>query len=70
VDTSLRYYTQTDISANLTKRTTPTLRLGYRMKNAVTLEIEGGVEKSRTESPTSLDDSRRTFYSLGYRWDF
>jgi hypothetical protein len=36
----------------------------------VTLEIEGGLENSDNRSPIAEDKTRRTYFSLGCRWDF
>jgi hypothetical protein len=47
----------------------PTLRVGY-LWNKVNVELEAGTEwTDRTGLPTN-DKTRRTFFSLGYRWNF
>jgi hypothetical protein len=67
---ALRYYHQTDeFDASLT-RFSPTLRLTYRVRDSVSLEVEGGYEVSDTDTVFATDETRRHYFSLGYRWDF
>ena len=69
-DLSLRYYQQTDNLGTELTRLTPIVRVGYRWRDKITLELEAGLEKGQTTSSTQTEDMTRTFYSLGYRWDF
>jgi len=73
-DLALRYYGQEDEAGTTLTRWSPSLRLGYRWRDQLTIEAEYGYEKTLTESttPTSniTDDSKRNYFSLGYRWDF
>jgi len=70
LDFAIRYYDQEDQSSTTLTRWNPTIRLGYRWRNSITLEVEYGLENTVTESTTTIDESRRNYYSLGYRWDF
>ena len=69
-DLSLRYYQQKDNLGTDLTRLTPIVRVGYRWRDKITLELEAGLEKGQTTSSTQTEDTTRTFYSLGYRWDF
>jgi hypothetical protein len=64
------WYQQTNDNGSALHRISPNLRLGYRWGRSVTLEIEGGLENSDNRSPIAEDKTRRTYFSLGYRWDF
>lgn len=70
LEPSIRYYQQNDNQNVSIKRLSPAVRLSYQWKNNITLETEAGVEKSKTSSSTSQDDTIRKYYSLGYRWDY
>ena len=77
IDLSLVYYTRksiTQTSEAETNRLTPIVRVGYRWRDKVTFELEAGMETGQTTSSTQsgaqVDDIKRSFYSLGYRWDF
>ncbi len=70
LDSSIRWYQQKDTLGTTLSRLSPTLRLGYRWRENLTIEFEIGIEDSKTDSATTQEDSRRNFFSLGYRWDF
>ncbi len=70
LEPSIRYYRQEDNLQTRLTRLTPTLKLGYKWKESITLDIEGGLEKSETRGTTQQEDTTRKFYSIGYRWDF
>jgi hypothetical protein len=71
---------ETHLVTTDTSRLTPMLRLGYRWGQRVTLEAEAGLEISTTSTldrnitapaTTRADsDSDRSYFVLGYRWDF
>jgi hypothetical protein len=65
----LRYYHQRDNQDTVLRRSTPTLRVGYRLRASVSLETELGTETTTNEGPRQSDRVRRRFFSLGYRWD-
>lgn len=67
---SVQWYEQTNDSGSKLQRISPTLRLGYRWGQSVTLEVEAGAENSTTRSETVEERIRRNFFSLGYRYDF
>jgi hypothetical protein len=65
----LRWYRQRDDQDAVLRRSTPTVRLGYRVRASVALEMELGSETTTNEGPRQSDRTRRRFFSLGYRWD-
>jgi hypothetical protein len=71
LDTTLRLYWQNDNLGNKQSLIAPTLKLGYRVKNNLTLETEGGIELTNL-APSALPASKinRKYFSLGFRWDF
>ena len=48
----------------------PTLRIAYKWKEKVTLELEANFDIAKIDSPTTQSVRHDPFYSLGYRWDF
>ena len=70
LDGSVLWYEQNNDNGSTLKRTSPTVRLGYRWGNSMTLELEIGIENTDTSSATIEENTRRSFFSLGYRWDF
>jgi tetratricopeptide (TPR) repeat protein len=69
VEPLLRWYRQTDIRDTTLTRTTPGLHLLWRIKERFSLEAEADYEISRTNSPVIVDNVRRHFYYVGWRWD-
>lgn len=69
-DVSLRYYQQKDNLGTDLTRLTPIVRVGYRWRDKITFELEAGMETGTTASSAQTEDTTRSFYSLGYRWDF
>ena len=67
---SLLLYAQDNDNASTSKRVYATLRTEYRWKANVTLEAEVGVDNTRSLGEFSQENFDRTFFSLGYRWDF
>jgi hypothetical protein len=70
LDTSLRWYDQTDIANVEFESVTPILRVGYAWKNNVTLGAEVGMEDSKTSGAGFSDAAQREFASLNYRRSF
>ncbi len=69
---SIKYYSQHGITTNTdVRRTTPGLRIVYRVHRMVALEADGIWERS-TEKTAAGEESTttRTFFSVGYRVDF
>jgi len=67
---AIRYYSQDDDAGSSLNRVNTGLRLSYRVGNSVSLEFEGGYEVTKTDGIFAEDETRRQFYSIGYRWDF
>lgn len=69
VESALRMYRQLNNQGVRLARIAPTLRLSYRVRNHLNLEMELGVERTTTDGPTQTDKTDRQFFNLGYRWD-
>ena len=70
MDVSLQFYNQKDYLDVRQTRFTPSVKLGYRFTESVSLDGEGGIENTRTTSPTNTEQVKRTYFYLSYRWDF
>lgn len=70
VDANLRYYTQKDDQEQRQTRFSPSLKLGYRVRNSVTFELEGGNEYFDEAGPVRETHSTRWYIFGGYRIDF
>lgn len=70
LDANLRWYKQTNEPTGDMVRVTPTVRTTYRWKENMSFELEVGVERTETNSPTVNEINDREYFSLGYRWDF
>ncbi len=70
IEPAIRYYDQNDEAGTKLTRINGGLRLSYRIRNSVSLEAEAGYELTKTDSTFAEDETRREFYSIGYRWDF
>jgi hypothetical protein len=70
VDANLRYYTQKDDQEQRQTRFSPSLKLGYRVRNSVTFELEGGNEYVDEKGPIRETHSTRWYIYGGYRVDF
>jgi len=70
-DTTLRFYWQKDSTGGRQTLISPVLKLGYRVKNNLTLETEGGLESTKAEPNANLTSKTlRKYYSVGFRLDF
>jgi hypothetical protein len=71
LDTTLRLYWQNDNLGGRQNVIAPVLKVGYRMKQSLTVETEGGMEWTRA-NPSALMSSRtrRNYIAMGFRWDF
>jgi hypothetical protein len=67
-DINLRYYQQKDDLNEKQRRTSPSLKIGYRW-DPVTLEAEAGQEYVKIDGPERKERSDRTYIFLGYRLD-
>ena len=70
LDSSVLWYEQNNDNGSTLQRTSPTVRLSYRWGNSMSLEAEYGVERMNARSTIAEENTRRSFFSLGYRWDF
>jgi hypothetical protein len=70
VEPILRWYRQTDTLGVRLTRTTPSIKLVYRIKERFSIEAEADLEISRTIGPLINEDITRRFYYVGWRWDF
>lgn len=69
-DAAVLWYGQDNQDGSSLQRVSPVGRASYRWRNSVTLEAEAGIEKTAARSAFLQEDTRRYFFSLGYRWDF
>ncbi|GEM_PF-845824 len=71
LDTTLRMYWQNDSSGGKETVISPTLKVGYKVKSNLTVEVEGGVEQT-SSNPSALQSSTisRRYFSLGFRTNF
>jgi tetratricopeptide (TPR) repeat protein len=69
-DAAVLWYAQDNQDGSTLQRVSPVGRASYRWRNSVTLEAEAGIEKTSARSAFLQEDTRRYFFSLGYRWDF
>jgi tetratricopeptide (TPR) repeat protein len=70
IEPGIRWYRQEDTGGTRLTRTTPSLKLTWRIRERFSLEGEGDFERSRTTGPTTDESVDRIFYYLGWRWDF
>ena len=67
---SLLAYAQDNSNESTLKRLYGTLRAEYRLRSSMSLEAEVGTENTVTKGPAVEETWSRSFFSLGYRWDF
>ncbi len=67
---SALWYEQSNTDGSTLDRVAPALRASYRQRRDVTLEAEAGIEFTDQVSPLAEEKTRRSYFSLGYRWDF
>jgi hypothetical protein len=70
LDGSVQVYRQNFDSGTLMTRVMPTIRVAYQMRQALSLDMDAGIEMSHTESGTQISDGQRQFFSVGFRFDF
>jgi len=51
-------------------RVVPAIRMNYRLRRNVALELQGGGEWVNDQLPTGTENNFGYFVSFGYRWDF
>jgi tetratricopeptide (TPR) repeat protein len=69
IEPLLRWYRQTDVRGTTLVRVTPGIHVQWRVKDRFSLEAEGDWEETRTKSPVIVDNVRRHFYYVGWRYD-
>jgi tetratricopeptide (TPR) repeat protein len=69
-DAAVLWYRQDNQDGSTLQRVSPVGRANYRWRNSVSLELEAGVENTAARSAFLQEDTRRYFFSIGYRWDF
>ncbi|MFO1282175.1 MAG: hypothetical protein U1F51_06830 [Burkholderiales bacterium] len=70
IEPGVRWYRQQDTAGVKLTRTTPSLKVSYRLRERFIIEAEGDFERSRTTGPQIDEDIDRVFFYLGWRWDF
>jgi hypothetical protein len=68
LDLNLRYYQQKNNADETQKRTSPSIKLGYRWGFA-SFEVETGQEDVKVDGPTRIERSNRKYIFAGYRLD-
>lgn len=70
LDSTLRLYWQTDNTGGKVSTTSPVFKVGYRLRNSLTMEGEGGVDWTKTNPTVSPpSNTTRKYFSIGLRWD-
>ncbi len=70
LDSTLRLFWQTDNTGGKIRTIAPVLKVGYRVRNSLTLEAEGGIDLTKsTPAAFSSSDTKRKYFSVGFRWD-
>ncbi len=70
LDSTLRLYWQSDNTGNKVNTIAPVLKVGYRVRNSLTLETEGGMDWTKSNPAASASSkTTRKYFSFGFRWD-
>jgi tetratricopeptide (TPR) repeat protein len=69
-DAAVLWYGQKNQDGSTLTRISPVGRATYRFTSSMTLELEAGIENTSATSAFLQEDTRRYFFSAGYRWDF
>jgi hypothetical protein len=71
LDSTLRVYLQSDSFGGKQSVIAPVFKLGFRLKNNLSLDTEAGIESTKS-TPSALQSSKtnRQYFSFGFRWDF
>ena len=70
LSTGLLYSVQNTVSETTTTTLRPSLRVAYRWKEKITLEMDANFDFTTIDSAMTQTKRNDPFYSLGYRWDF
>ncbi len=69
-DTSWNFYKQDDNYGGSMTRNMPMFRVAYQVLQALSLDVDVGIELTNSSGPSQTSTNRRLFGSLGFRWDF
>ena len=69
-DLAVLWYAQKNQDSSALRRISPVGRATYNWRNSMSLELEAGIENTTATSAFLQEDTRRYFFSAGYRWDF
>jgi tetratricopeptide (TPR) repeat protein len=69
-DAGAVWYEQKNQDGSDLQRISPVGRASYLWRKSMTLELEAGVEDTKTNGAFLQEVTRRYFFSAGYRWDF
>jgi hypothetical protein len=69
-DASLQLSTNRVSGGSSTTQFRPSLTLNYRKNDKLSFSAESGIERYHSSDPTSDNKTLRTYFFLGYRWDF
>lgn len=71
LDVSLLLYRNNNSSAGTTQtQIRPSVTTNYRLNDSLNLTAEAGIEQYKNSGATSNDKTRRSYFYVGYRWDF
>lgn len=71
LDASMQLYRMNFQTTNAEmSRVMPMLRISYQVKQKLSLDGEAGLEMSRMSDNTQTTNTKRQFFSFGFRWDF
>jgi tetratricopeptide (TPR) repeat protein len=71
LDASLLVYRSNNSSAGTTQtQIRPSVTTNYRLNDSLNLTAEAGIEQYKNSGATSNDKTRRSYFYVGYRWDF
>jgi tetratricopeptide (TPR) repeat protein len=70
VESTFKYYHQTDIRDNVLDRFSPSIRISYRWFDRLNIEGEAGAERTKTQGPLQSEVTMRQYYNFGMRYDF
>ncbi len=68
IESSLSFYNSKDHLGNVIKQTKPSVRATYDIKQNLSLEAEGGLERRTASGPAENSTSTRSYVYFGYRW--
>ncbi|MFA5082756.1 MAG: hypothetical protein WC474_09445 [Hydrogenophilaceae bacterium] len=70
IDSILGYYTEERDDGTDMQRWSPVLRVSYRVRDNWYIESELGMEDTSRKTGLNEDNARRTYFFIGYRWEW